>query len=121
MYLAESPAGALIEILVHLELNEDELPHAYTFMRVAVPEDLFIETIQAPSGDDWKRDLALTRGLGNSWLSSGRTAVARVPSAILPDTWNCLFNPERPNVARVRIVETKRTEFDLRLLRNLRA
>ena len=117
VYLAASPAGALIEILVHLELEDDELPPAYTLLRVSVPGKLKIPQLRVPAGDAWKSNLALTRALGDAWLKSRRSALARVPSAILPDTFNYLLNPLHPDAARISIAETQSAALDLRLLR----
>ncbi|MBV8674564.1 MAG: RES family NAD+ phosphorylase [Acidobacteriaceae bacterium] len=114
VYLAESPAGALIEVLVHMELNEKSWPRHYNLMRVTAPDDLETETIKVP-GDDWRQSLRITREIGDEWLDSRRTALARVPSAILPNTWNALLNPARPTADQIRVVETIRAEYDPRL------
>jgi RES domain-containing protein len=117
VYLAESPPGALIEILVHLELDEFELPLAYRLLRVAVPGKLRIPKLRVPPGDAWKSNLALTRGIGDIWLKSQRSALARVPSAILPRTFNYLLNPLHPNAARIAIAEAGSATIDPRFVR----
>jgi RES domain-containing protein len=120
VYLAESPAGALIEVLVHLELEEDELPRSYMLLRVGVPDDLAIEELSIPAGDGWKSNHDLTRQLGDEWLLRRETALARVPSAILPSTSNYLLNPLHADAKRLRIMESRPAEFDPRLLKHLR-
>lgn len=120
LYLAESPAGAMIEVLVHLELNENNWPSDYELLRVAVPDGIEIETIRVTDDESWKFDLSVSRGLGEEWLTSAHTALARVPSIILPKTWNVLLNPEHPAAGGIRIVETIRAEYDPRLLAKLR-
>ena len=110
----------MLEVLVHLELEEDEIPRSYTLLRVEVPGDLGIEELEIPSGSAWKMDHALTRRLGDEWLARRTAALARVPSAILPMTSNYILNPLHPDAARIRIAEATRAEFDLRLLRRLR-
>src|SRR5258707_2111805 len=117
VYLAESPPGALIEILVHLELNESELPPAYRLLRVTAPDKLRIAQLRVPSGDDWKSNLGLTRRIGDVLLKSQRSALARVPSAILPNTFNYLLNPLHKDARRIRIAESQRAIFDPRLIR----
>lgn len=116
VYLAASPPGALLEILVHLELTETALPPTYTLLRVAVPTDLQIPTLKVPSGTAWKSDATITRKLGDTWLKSQRTALARVPSAILPDTWNYLLNPLHPEASKIKIAATTSGILDPRLL-----
>lgn len=114
VYLAESPPGALIEILVHLELDESELPPAYKLLRVTAPGKLRISQLRVPAGDAWKSNLALTRRIGDAWLKSHRSALARVPSAILPNTFNYLFNPTHLHAARIAIAEVRSATIDPR-------
>jgi RES domain-containing protein len=120
IYLAESPAGAMIEILVHLELEEAELPHTYALLHVRVPDELATEDLRVPAGEAWKMNLDLSRRIGNEWLLRRETAIARVPSAILPNTTNYLLNPIHTDAARVQILKITRAEFDPRRLRHLR-
>lgn len=120
VYLAASPPGALIEILVHLDINETTLPPTYTLLRIAVPDKLRIPSLKVPEGNTWKEDETLTRKLGDAWLKSQRSALARVPSAILPNTFNYLLNPLHKDAHRIRIAESQSAIFDPRLSRNLR-
>jgi RES domain-containing protein len=113
--LAESPAGALIEHLVHLELNEKSWPGFYDLMQIAAPDGMEVETLSLPAGDEWKRLPGIARSLGDEWLRSKRTALARVPSAIMPNTWNFLLNPDHAEAAEIRIIEIVRAEYDPRL------
>ena len=117
VYLSASPAGSLIEILVHLELDETELPPLYKLLRISVPDNLPITDLRIPAGESWKSDLLLTRKLGDAWLKSRRSALARVPSAILPNTFNYLLNPLHPRAADVTIAEAQNATIDPRLLR----
>jgi RES domain-containing protein len=117
VYLAASPPGALIEVLVHLEIKQSTAPPSYTLVRASVPDKLHIPSLNYPKGETWKDDLALTRKLGDAWLKSQRSALARVPSAIIPNTFNYLLNPLHKDAKRVRIAESLRANFDLRLIR----
>jgi RES domain-containing protein len=40
-----------------------------------------------------------------------------VPSAIAPQTWNYLLNPQHPNAGQVQVAEVIREQFDNRLFR----
>jgi RES domain-containing protein len=110
----------MIEVLVHLELDEADLPLSYTLLRVEIPKDLSISVINAPSEHNWKVNHSLTRSLGDDWLANRLTALARVPSVILPDTFNYLLNPLHPDSTRIQITGITRAEFDPRLLQRLR-
>ena len=117
VYLAESPAGAMLEILVHVQFEDGELPDEYQLMSVDVPEGLGIKELHPPRRDDWKERAGLTQRIGTSWLVSGDTPLARVPSAIMPRTWNYLLNPSHSDASRVIIREIIRERFDNRLFR----
>jgi RES domain-containing protein len=117
VYLAESPMVALVETLVHLEIDSEETPDFYTLLKVAVPNELAILSLDPPSGSDWKHDLELTRRIGDTWLASQETALARVPSVLAPETWNYLLNPEHPDAKKVEIAEIIKERFDNRLFR----
>lgn len=116
VYLAESPAGAMIEALVHLELDEADWPRSYQLIQVEVPDSLKMETLKPTPAKAWKLSLAVTRRLGDEWLRARRSALARVPSAIVPETWNVLLNPEHDDAKQVRVLKTIRAEYDPRLL-----
>ena len=62
-------------------------------------------------------DLKFTRQIGDAWLASRETPLARVPSAIAPQTWNYLLNPEHPDAKQVQVAEVIKERFDNRLFR----
>jgi RES domain-containing protein len=109
----------MVEVLLHLEL-EDDLPVGYTFLRVRVPDELPLEEINVPENDAWKSNHNLSRRLGDEWLARRTAALARVPSALLPNTWNYLLNPLHRDAEFIQIVDSTRAEFDSRLLKHLR-
>jgi len=117
VYIAESPAGALLEVLVHVELEEDEIPEEYQVLQISVPDDLSIRELDHPLSPDWRERQRSTQRIGDHWLASRETPLARVPSAIAPNTWNYLLNPEHPDAAQVKIVRVIRERFNIRLFR----
>src|SRR4030088_460555 len=119
VYLAKSPAGALVESLVRTELNERNWPRSYDLTQITAPDEIEIETLKVSAGDDWKRLPIITRGLGDDWLNSKWTALVRAPSAIMPNTWNVLLNPEHLAAGQIRIIETTRVDYDPRLFQKL--
>jgi RES domain-containing protein len=117
VYLADSPMGALVESLVHLDVDSEDTPDFYTLLKISVPDDLAVHQLDPPAGADWKHDLGLTRHMGDAWLASLETPLARIPSAIAPHTWNYLLNPEHPDAKQVQIAEVIQERFDNRLFR----
>src|SRR3974377_436085 len=86
VYLAESVAGALLEVVVHLELDPVGLPKSYRLLKVEAPDDLAIHEFSANElSENWTGDETETRTLGDQWLISDRTPLLRVPSAVAPE------------------------------------
>jgi RES domain-containing protein len=117
VYMAESPPGALLEVLVHLQFEEGELPETYQLLEISVPENLAVDKLDPPGDGRWKEQPELTQQLGDTWLQSRRTPLAQVPSAIVPHTWNFLLNPEHPDAEKLKIASSTRERFDNRLFR----
>jgi RES domain-containing protein len=57
----------------------------------------------------------VTRDLGTSRLQKKEAVLLRIPSAIVPETWNFLFNPAHPDAKKFRIVGAFAYPFDARL------
>lgn len=118
VYCAPNPATALLEALVHAEIDTDDIPITFRYLEIEAPESAHSETVEVDSlGSGWQRDPELTRPFGDGWLRAGRTALLRVPSAIVPATWNVLLNPQHPDHAKVRIVRLHEQPIDRRLVR----
>jgi RES domain-containing protein len=117
VYMAESPAGAMLEVLVHLKDRGDELPATFSLLEIEWPEGSGIRELLPLAEVEWKYQPESTRTIGDAWLSSRETPMARVPSAIMPRTWNVILNPEHPDAHLVRVVSVIRERFDNRLFR----
>lgn len=53
--------------------------------------------------------------LGDEWARSGRSAVLRVPSAIVPEESNYLLNPAHPDFKQIRIGKLRLLKVDPRI------
>src|SRR5213593_1999454 len=86
VYLAETPAGALLEALVHLELSPNAYPTHYALLTTEAPDGISMRTLGAADLlPDWFRNLITTRTIGDEWLASRSTLLLRVPSVIVPE------------------------------------
>jgi RES domain-containing protein len=117
VYLADSPMAAIVETLVHLDVDREDSPDFYTLLKVSVPDGLNVQSLDPASENEWKQNLELTRRMGDEWLASLKTVLARVPSVIAPRTWNYLLNPEHAGASQVQIAEVIKERFDNRLFR----
>ena len=113
VYLAQSAAGALLEVCVHTSAND--VPPDFTLLKIEAPgvKAQAIDRDGLPAG--WRSQLEFTRGLGTAWLQKKDTALLRVPSAIVPETVNFLLNPAHPDAKKFRIAEALQYPFNVRL------
>jgi RES domain-containing protein len=108
----------MLERIVHLLDDEDgDLPHFYQLLEVSAPDRAAIKPLSTMMPVDWRERLEFTRQLGDAWLASLKTPLARVPSAIAPHTWNVLLNPAHPGARQMQIESASRERFDTRLFR----
>jgi|ERR1035438_7654452 RES domain-containing protein len=115
VYLAESPAGALLETCVRTSNND--IPPSFTLLRVSGPDIPFDEIVAASLQADWPQRAEITRDLGSAWLMRGSSALLRVPSALVPETANFLLNPQHADAALFSIEMSIPYPYDERLKR----
>lgn len=118
VYCSQSPAAALLEVLVHLEIDIRDFPTRYRLLKLHAPDDLVVEEVGPRDlPDDWLESTDLTRAIGDRWLELGRSPLLSVPSAIVPETVHVLLNPAHQDAERVAVRHTSEHAIDPRLLR----
>jgi RES domain-containing protein len=117
VYTGSSPASALLEVLVHLELGDlEHLPDSYQLLRINVPDNIDISVIDESSiNPDWRRLPEISRAIGDEWLRKSSSALLSVPNAIVPHTQNYLINPAHRDTRRIKIHSHGNFPFDFRL------
>jgi RES domain-containing protein len=106
VYAAEAAALAVLEVRVHLDLDWRVLPDDYVLMAIETG-DLVAETLAQTPADP--------RAAGDAWLASGRSALLRAPSFIVPESANVLISPAHPDAARLAVASLRPFAFDARL------
>lgn len=106
IYTADSVALAVLEVRVHLDLAWDVLPDDYVLMAIHFPASEIEDLVDVPS------DPVTT---GNAWLASRRSVLSRVPSVIVPESFNILINPGHPEAESASIASIRPFQFDERL------
>jgi RES domain-containing protein len=106
IYAAETAALAVLEVRVHLDLTPDLLPDDYVLTGIAIdgPDIEALDTLpEAP------------QAIGDEWLAEARSPVLRVPSFIVPESFNLLINPAHPQAAGLKVASQRPFRFDARL------
>lgn len=119
VYASATLSLAALELLVHLEA--EDTPEDRVAIAAEIPSGLELE--EAPIATlpaNWRRYPApeALKELGTAWAQSGRTAVLRIPSAVIPAEPNYLLNPRHPDMARITISQPEPFAFDRRLWKN---
>ena len=117
VYCSENPAAALLEIVVHFEIELRDLPTRYRLLKIRAPENLVVEQVppeHLPA--DWTEQTAMTRSRGDRWLDANNSALLRVPSVVVPETFNVLLNPAHQDARGVVVVQETEHAIDPRLV-----
>ena len=92
IYAAETAALAVLEVRVHLDLDWDMLPDDYVLVAIDTAA-IVAETIHEPPDDP--------QTIGDAWIEFRRSALLRVPSWIVPKSYNVLINPAHPDALSI--------------------
>lgn len=116
-YLAESVAAALLEVLVYFECAPEDVPDNFMLLDVEISNLASISVLdQSVLGKTWSKDQAVTRDIGGQWLAGRSSLLLKVPSAIIPQTYNYLYNPLHPDANQARIIRVTSHPYDRRLI-----
>ncbi|MCB5161550.1 RES family NAD+ phosphorylase [Marinomonas algarum] len=115
VYLAEHPALALLEIRVHLNVDLEDLPDCFQLLRVDFDDSVLVESLEAGLTLEEQREQSITRRIGDAWLANAQSVLLKVPSVIVPHSYNYLFNPLHPDSKHFSIVDQYQYPFDQRL------
>ena len=122
VYLSESVSLAVLETLVHADASVWAVPGAprHVVFPVDVPDDLPIDVISIDAlPADWHQSPAPAslQAFGRAWFDRADSALLKVPSAIVAQESNFLFNPLHQLAAQIEIGEPESFGFDGRLWR----
>jgi len=120
IYTAETRALATLEVSVHLDLSED-LPDDRYYVEIEIPDTITIQEVKAEDlPEDWnaKPPTLITQTIGDDFVNYKESAILKVPSAIVPQEFNYLINPNHPDATKIKVVSATKMSFDSRLKKN---
>ncbi len=79
-------------------MSREDFPVGYVAIGARIPTS--VEIVQSGEISANRRDLD-PQSLGDYWIDSMRSAVLRVPSAVVPNEFNYLLNPRHGDFARI--------------------
>lgn len=118
VYLSDHPALAMLETLVHFELDSiDDVPDSYKLLRVETSVAEMNTVSERILGTDWATNEALTQNYGDLWLEQGSCPLLKVPSVVMPHSNNYIYNPAHDDAAGVTILDVSDYKYDNRLVK----
>jgi len=119
VYVSQSQALAVLEVLVHLDTPA--LLAQYVFLEADIDDSLVIVLERSTLPRNWKADPVpgAVQVIGDRWVSSGRSAVLRVPSVLVPEESNFLINPRHPDFTKIAVSRPHAYRFDSRFVRRV--
>ena len=118
VYTAETRALSLLEISVHLDLKS-ELPKDRFIVEIDIPDNIKIQILNLkdlPESWNTKPPALESQFIGDDFIRNADAAVLQVPSAIIPEEYNYLINPNHQDSSSIKVVKTTKLRFDERLL-----
>ncbi len=117
VYASESRALATLEVLAGLQTNSP-LPE-YVLVPAEFDESLVLAVDLEDLPSDWRKNppSSSTQHLGDDWIASAESAVLKVPSPLVPQESNYLFNPRHPAFSEVSLGQPEGVAMDPRLIR----
>ena len=116
VYASSRLSLAALELLVHTDVPL--VPPDLVAFEIEIPDALEVESVAiADLPKDWRQPgHPACRSIGDTWLAEERTAVLRVPSAVVPEELNYIINPKHRAAKGIHVVARRKFAFDARLL-----
>lgn len=105
IYCAESIALAFLENMIRRQgvgFNQD-----FKTVILQIPEDLKIQKVkESDLPEGWRKfsDYTKCQPIGNEWFDEGMYPVLKVPSAVLPESFNYVINAMHPDTKKIKII-----------------
>jgi len=115
IYASQSVSLAALEMLVHFDRV---IPADNYFMipiKFDISEVLEIKTKSLPKGWNSYPFKSVTQEIGSEWVKSGKTAVLKLPSAVIQVEHNYILNPFHKKFTNLKIGKPINFSFDSRL------
>ena len=115
IYTAQSRALACLENLVHRSGEGNNA--LYKVVVIEVPDSIKVDVLDIKTlKKEWYAiaNYSYCQSIGNQWLTDAKTAVMKIPSAVIKQEYNYLLNPNHPDFKKIKLSGTEPFNFDER-------
>lgn len=114
LYTAENISLAVLEIVVNA--GRHFIPPSYQLLKLSIPDTVEYTAITKDKlKKQWKDDFEYTQWMGSEFLKQNKNFVLKVPSAVVDEEHNYLFNPRHNDFKKLKIAAISNFQFDQRL------
>jgi len=118
VYASETLSLAALELFVHFTRRDITISRSLLAIPIKIPDS--VTKIQVLSdnlkkGWDSSPPPDFTRDLGTRWVHEGKSAILRVPSAVIQDEYNLVINPDHPDFGKITAGDARPFSLDDRV------
>jgi RES domain-containing protein len=118
VYSGSSISLSTLELVVHR--SGIDIANPYKLLTIEIDDSLAIEEITLKMlPENWRTLGAYPdlQEIGSQWYHSGKSAILKVPSAVVPQEVNYIINTKHPDfTTRVKLIKSVDFKWDKRLL-----
>lgn len=118
VYASESLSLAALELYVHFTRHDIKLSKSLFAIPIDIPGSLkAVEVLIKDLPPDWRVSPPSfsTKDIGTEWVQKSRSAILRVPSAVIPEEYNLMLNPKHGDFIKIRIGKPRPFTLDKRM------
>lgn len=118
IYTAQNRALAMAEVAVHLTLST--LPKGFCMITIYIPDDLVISILEVKNLPvEWNEfpENVATQKIGDELVRLNKSALIKVPSAVVKGEFNFLINPHHSDFEKIKITNQEDFPFDKRFFK----
>ena len=118
VYASETLSLAVLERFVHFTRRDMTIGKSLLSIPIEIPDSVTqIKVLlkDLKTGWDSSPPPDFTRDLGTRWVYEGKSAVLRVPSAVIQNEYNFVINPKHPDFSKITAGDARPFSLDDRV------
>lgn len=118
VYASETLSLAVLERFVHFTRRDMTIGKSLLSIPIEIPDSVTqIKVLlkDLKTGWDSSPPPDFTRDLGTRWVHEGKSAVLRVPSAVIQNEYNLVINPKHPDFSKITTGDARTFSLDDRV------
>ena len=92
----------------------------FSLMTIEYPDSLSVEYLQLGNpkllkGWDNRTSYTVSQAIGDAWYSANTACILKVPSVLIPQSYNIVFNTKHPEFVKVKLIDVSPIIPDVRM------